>query len=390
LVPAIPVEGVRMQGIYLLLLGLIVAILLAFFFFMEQRWRRIFEEIKADQSSQPVWPLMQQQMEQLRLQMSDGLNKNISLLTEQQRAVNEQLRGITEQVNRQLLDSSGEISKRLDNAARVIGDVQKNIGELSEASKQIFEVGKNIATLQEILQPPKLRGGLGEQFLGELLSQVLPPQFFTLQYMFSSGERVDAVVRLGEKIVPVDSKFPLDNFKRIIECKTEEERKASQKAFYRDVKKHIDDIASKYIVPNEGTYDFALMYIPAENVYYETITKDDSFGEEKGILNYALKKKVIPVSPNLFFAYLQVIVLGLKGLQIEKDAQKILALLASLKKDLGGFQEDFQLVGKHITNAMNKFEEARRRLDKFNFKLEQIENQPSLPLEKKEIEAKDS
>jgi len=390
LVPAIPVEGVRMQGIYLLLLGLIVAILLAFFFFMEQRWRKFFEEIKADQSSQPVWPLMQQQMEQLRLQMSDGLNKNISLLTEQQRAVNEQLRGITEQVNRQLLDSSGEISKRLDNAARVIGDVQKNIGELSEASKQIFEVGKNIATLQEILQPPKLRGGLGEQFLGELLSQVLPPQFFTLQYMFSSGERVDAVVRLGEKIVPVDSKFPLDNFKRIIECKTEEERKASQKAFYRDVKKHIDDIASKYIVPNEGTYDFALMYIPAENVYYETITKDDSFGEEKGILNYALKKKVIPVSPNLFFAYLQVIVLGLKGLQIEKDAQKILALLASLKKDLGGFQEDFQLVGKHITNAMNKFEEARRRLDKFNFKLEQIENQPSLPLEKKEIEAKDS
>ena len=379
-----------MQGIYLLLLGLIVAILLAFFFFMEQRWRRIFEEIKADQSSQPMWPLMQQQMEQLRLQMSDGLNKNISLLTEQQRAVNEQLRGITEQVNRQLLDSSGEISRRLDNAARVIGDVQKNIGELSEASKQIFEVGKNIATLQEILQPPKLRGGLGEQFLGELLSQVLPPQFFTLQYMFSSGERVDAVVRLGEKIVPVDSKFPLDNFKRIIECKTEEERKACQKVFYRDVKKHIDDIASKYIVPREGTYDFALLYIPAENVYYETITKDDSFGEEKGILNYALKKKVIPVSPNLFFAYLQVIVLGLKGLQIEKDAQKILALLASLKKDLGGFQEDFQLVGKHITNAMNKFEEARRRLDKFNFRLEQIENQPSLPLEKKEIEAKDS
>jgi DNA recombination protein RmuC len=201
--------------------------------------------------------------------------------------------------------------------------------------------------------------------------------------MFSNGERVDAVVRLGEKIVPIDSKFPLDNFKRIIECKTEEERKGYQKTFYRDVKKHIDDIASKYIVPNEGTYDFALLYIPAENVYYETITKDDSFGEGKGILNYALNKRVIPVSPNSFYAYLQVIVLGLKGLQIEKDAQKILVLLASLKKDLGGFQEDFQLVGKHIANAMNKFEEARRRLDKFNFKLEQIESQPSLSLDEK-------
>jgi len=383
-------EGVRMEGIYLVI-GLVVVIAAALFFLilMEMRWRKVFEEVKTDRS-QPMWTLMQQLIEKLREQMSDGLAKNISQLTQQQDAINAQLRGITDQVNRQLQNSSGEISKRLDNAARVIGDVQKNIGELSEASKQIFEVGKNIATLQEILQPPKLRGGLGEQFLGELLSQVLPPQFFTLQYMFSNGERVDAVVRLGEKIVPIDSKFPLDNFRRIINCKAEEERKACQKVFYRDVKKHIDDIASKYIVPNEGTYDFALMYIPAENVYYETITKDDAFGEEKGILNYALKKKVIPVSPNLFFAYLQVIVLGLKGLQIEKDAQKILALLASLKKDLGGFQEDFQLVGKHISNAMNKFEEARRRLDKFNFKLEQIESQPSLSLEGKEAEPKDS
>ncbi len=378
-----------MEGLYVLL-GLVIVIAVVFIFLLEKRWKKFVEEVRTDQSSQPMWLSMQNQIEQLRVQMGDGLNKNILLLTEQQRAVNEQLRGITEQVNRQLLDSSGEISKRLDNAARVIGDLQKNIGELSEASRQIFEVGKNIATLQEILQPPKLRGGLGEQFLGELLSQVLPPQFFTLQYMFSNGERVDAVVRLGEKLVPIDSKFPLDNFKRIIECKTEEERKAYQKTFYRDVKKHIDDIASKYIVPNEGTYDFALLYIPAENVYYETITKDDSFGEEKGILNYALKKKVIPVSPNSFYAYLQVIVLGLKGLQIEKDAQKILALLASLKKDLGGFQEDFQLVGRHITNAMNKFEEARRRLDKFNFKLEQIESQPSLFLDEKKMKIENS
>jgi DNA recombination protein RmuC len=207
--------------------------------------------------------------------------------------------------------------------------------------------------------------------------------------MFSNGERVDAVVRLGEKLVPIDSKFPLDNFKRIIECKTEEERRTSQKVFYRDVKRHIDDIASKYIVPQEGTYDFALLYIPAENVYYETITKDDSFGEEKGILNYALKKKVIPVSPNSFYAYLQVIVLGLKGFQIERHALEIQALLAGLGKELKAFQEDFQLVGKHLNNALSKFDDARKKLDKFNFKLEQIEGQPSLPLLDKRIEPKD-
>lgn len=377
-----------MENIYWLL-GLVVVGVAALLWLMEQRWKKRFEEMKTDSSSQTFWSLMQQQIEKLREQMSEGLARNISQLTQQQDAINTQLRGITDQVNRQLQSSSGEINKRLDNAARVIGDVQKNIGELSEASKRIFEIGKDISSLQEILQPPKLRGGLGEQFLGELLSQILPAEFFSLQYAFSSGERVDAVVRLGERLVPIDSKFPLDNFKRIIECKTEEEKKVYLKAFYRDVKKHIDDIASKYILPQEGTYDFALLYIPAENIYYETITKDEALGEERGILNYALKKKVIPVSPNSFFAYLQVIVLGLRGLKIEKDAQRILDSLAGLNKELESFQGDFQLIGKHITNAMNKFEDSRRRLDKFSLKLEQIETQPPLPLLDKKIALKD-
>jgi DNA recombination protein RmuC len=378
-----------MQGVYLLS-GLIVAVVVAFFLLMELRWRKRLEEIKTASSSQPMWALMQQQMEQLRGQMGDGLNKNISLLTEQLRAINEQVNQQLHLVNQQLQNSSGQIGQRLDSAREVISRVSEKLGELSKTSEQIHEVGKNIATLQEILRPPKLRGGLGEQFLGELLSQILPPEFFTLQYTFLSGERVDAVVKIGEKLVPIDSKFPLDNFKRVIECKTDEERKTCQKIFYRDMKKHIDDIASKYILPQEGTYDFALLYIPAENVYYETITKDESFGEEKGVLNYALTKRVIPVSPNSFYAYLQVIILGLKGLQIEKDALKIQALLSGLKKEIGGFQEDFQLVGKHLTNALNKFEEARRRLDKFSFKLDQIESQPSLPFKEKQEEPKNS
>ena len=376
--------------LFYLLIGLIVIAGGALYFLIERKGRKILEELKADQSSPMMWTMMQQQMEQLRGQMSDGLNKNISLLTEQLRAINEQVNQQLQMVNQQLQNSSGQIGQRLDTARQVIGEVREKLGELSKTSEQIHEVGKNIATLQEILRPPKLRGGLGEQFLGELLSQILPPEFYSLQYPFSSGERVDAIVRLGEKFVPIDSKFPLDNFRRIIECKTEEEKKSFKKIFYRDVKKHIDDIASKYILPQEGTYDFALLYIPAENVYYEIITKDESFGEEKGVLNYALTKKVIPVSPNSFYAYLQVIVLGLKGLQIEKGAQKIQALLSGLKKDIGGFQEDFQLVGKHISNAMNKFEEARRRLDKFSFKLEQIESQPSLPFKEKQGELKNS
>lgn len=372
-----------MEAIYFIF-GLIIAVLVGLFFFMEHRWRTSFEKAKTELSFQPMWSLMQQQVEQLRGQMSDGLNKNISLLTEQLRVINEQVNQQLQLVNQQLQSSSGQIGQRLDTAAKVIGEVKENIGKLSKASEQIFDVGKNIATLQEILRPPKLRGGLGEQFLGELLSQILPSEFFTLQYSFSSGERVDAVVKLGERLVPIDSKFPLDNFRRLIECKTDEERKASQKMFSRDVKKHIDDIAGKYIVPQEGTYDFALLYIPAENVYYETITKDDAFGEEKGILSYALNKRVIPVSPNSFYAYLQVIVLGLKGLKIEEHAREIQSLLVGLGKDLKDFQDDFRLVGKHITDARNRFDEARSRLEKFTFRLEQIETQPSLPLREKE------
>jgi DNA recombination protein RmuC len=371
------------EGIFFIL-GLVMAAVILLFFLMDRHWRKVVEQFKADQSSQPIWGLMQQQMEQLRGQMGDGLNKNIALLTEQLRLINEQVNQQLLLVNHQLQSSSGQIGQRLDTATKVMGEVREHIGRLSKTSEQIYEVGKDIATLQEILRPPKLRGGLGEQFLGELLSQILPSEFFTLQHPFSSGERVDAVVRLGGKLVPIDSKFPLDNFRRVIESRTEEEKKASQKSFFKDVKRHIDDIAGKYIVPAEGTYDFALLYIPAENVYYETITKDDSFGEDKGILNYALKKRVIPVSPNSFYAYLQVIILGLKGLKIEEHAQEIQALLLGLGKDLKDFQEDFRLTGRHITDAKNRFDEARSRLERFSFRLEQIENQTPQPSGEKE------
>lgn len=363
-----------------LFLGLILALGILFLLLMEWRSRKLLEELRASQSSQPLWGLMQQQIEQVRAQMNDGLNRNISLLTEQMRVINEQVNSQLHLVTQQLQNSSGQIGQRLDSAAKVIGEVRENIGRLSKTSEQIYEVGRNIATLQEILRPPKLRGGLGEQFLGELLSQILPPEFFSLQYAFLSGERVDAVVKLGDRLVPIDSKFPLDHFRKILECKTDEERKTWQKVFARDVKKHIDDIASKYIVPKEGTYDFALLYIPAENVYYETITKDESFGDEKSLLNYALAKKVIPVSPNSFYAYLQVIILGLKGLRIEHHAREIQTLLVALGRDLKDFQEDFRLVGKHINDARNRFDEARGHLEKFSLKLEHIESEPSLPL----------
>jgi DNA recombination protein RmuC len=276
------------------------------------------------------------------------------------------------QVTEQLQKSTGDLNTRLDNAAKVVSEVSKGLGSLGEATKKVFDVGKDIASLQEILRSPKLRGGLGELFLGDLLAQILPPAHFTIQYRFKSGEVVDAVIRLGQNLVPVDSKFPLENFRRVIEVSSEEERKVVKRKFLADVKKHIDAISGKYILPDEGTFDFALMYIPAENVYYELIIKDEAIETDKGLLNYSFAKRVIPVSPNSFYAYLQTILLGLKGMHIEERAQEILTNLARLAIDFRKFREEFDTVGKHITNTKSRYDDADKRLEKFGDKLQSL------------------
>jgi DNA recombination protein RmuC len=172
------------------------------------------------------------------------------------------------------------------------------------------------------------------------------------------------VIRV-DRLVPVDAKFPLDNFERLVESQEDGERELYEKAFARDVKGHVDAIASKYVRPDEGTYDFAFMYLPSEAIYYELVC-----GRTGALLRYAHEKRVLPVSPTTFTAYLQVIVLGLKGLQIEQHAQEVMAYCAQLQKDFGRFRDDFDLIGKHLGNAQNKFTDAEKRLDRFETKLE--------------------
>jgi len=346
-----------MQTAILILLALTVLIL---FWLVLQSQKKTVD---------PSVSLLQQEVQSLRGQLSDAMLKN-------QNTVNQQLASITSQVNaqlgqvtQQLQKSTGDLNTRLDNAAKVVSEVSKGLGGLSEATKKVFEVGKDIASLQEILRSPKLRGGLGELFLGDLLTQILPPAHFTLQHRFKSGEVVDAVIKLGHNLVPVDAKFPLENFKRVIEVSSEEEQRAAKRKFIADVKKHIDAISGKYILPDEGTFDFALMYIPAENVYYELIIRDEAMDTDKGLLNYAFAKRVIPVSPNSFYAYLQTILLGLKGMHIEERAQDILTNLARLSGDFRKFQEEFELVGKHLTNTKSRYDEADKKLAKFEDKL---------------------
>jgi DNA recombination protein RmuC len=262
------------------------------------------------------------------------------------------------------------MNTRLDNATKVVGDLREKVG-------QIHEVGKAAAELVNILRAPKLRGGMGELFLSDLLAQILPPEHFNLQHRFKSGEAVDAVIQIGQKFVPVDAKFPLENFKRVIEAPTETERVAARKQFLRDVKKHVDAIASKYILPDEGTYDFALMYVPAENVYYETIIKDEASSDERQLFSYALEKRVIPVSPNSFYAYLQTVLLGLRGMKVEERALEILNTLARLRGDFERLQENFRVLGKHLANASSSYTDTEKTMVKLDAKLSQIE-QPRL------------
>lgn len=279
------------------------------------------------------------------------------------------LHNLVTQVNERLKDNTTVLGERLDNTAKVVNSVSENLGRLREASTRIFEIGKDISSLQELLRAPKIRGGMGEYFLGDLLSQVMPKEFYETQRRFKNGQIVDAVIKFGQGLVPVDSKFPLENFKTMISASTEEEKRAAKKLFVSDVKKHILDISMKYILPDEGTFDFALMYIPAENVYYEMIIKDEKLGEGGSIFNYALSRKVIPVSPNSFYAYLQVILLGLKGMAIEKSTQQILSNLDRLKGDFERFTEEFGRIGKHLSNSRGSFEDAEKRLLKLQEKI---------------------
>ena len=235
---------------------------------------------------------------------------------------------------------SRSINERLDNAARVISQVQRNIGEMSE-------IGRGMKDIQEFLRSPKLRGNIGEQVLRELLAQMLPKNSFFLQHTFKSGAKVDAAIKTSAGIIPVDSKFPMENFRKMIGAQNETEKKSFEKEFVKDVKKHIDDISNKYILTEEGTIDYALMYLPSETVYYEVVNNIELF-------DYGGKKRVLPVSPTTFYAYLRAILMSFEGQKIEERAQQILAAIKAIQKDYLKVEDNLLVLGKHVQNAYNQ------------------------------------
>ena len=296
-----------------------------------------------------------------------------SQLAERSAEVDRHLLGVTETMDRRLAELDSKVDRRLESASQTTNKIHERLGKVDEATTQMLERAKDLARLEQALRPPKSRGGFGELLLENLLRDRLPPNAYEMQYTFDSGERVDALVRV-ERNIPIDSKFPLDNYNRLVEAESDDERTLAERQFARDVKQHIEAIAAKYIRPDEGTYDFAFMYIPVEAVYYEL-----ACGKTGALLQYAHERRVFPVSPTTFTAYLQVIALGLRGMQIEQHAHEVMAYVAELQRDFDRFADDFDKVGTHIGHAQSKYHEAAKRLDRFETKLERaVEEQQEL------------
>jgi DNA recombination protein RmuC len=254
---------------------------------------------------------------------------------------------------RVLMDS---LTKNTDSLNERLAQVQKNIGEMSE-------IGRGMKDLQEFLRSPKLRGNVGEHILKELLGQMLPKQSFNLQYVFKSGTIVDAAIKTSGGIIPVDSKFPMENFRKMMSAKNDADKIVWEKGFVSDVKKHIDDISQKYILTDEGTIDYALMYIPSEAVYYEIVNNNSLF-------DYSGEKRVLPVSPTTFYAYLKAILMSFEGQKIEERAKQILSTIKAIQKDYVKVEESLGVLGKHLNNASSQFSNVTDGFGKLGQKLD--------------------
>jgi DNA recombination protein RmuC len=328
--------------------------------------------------------LLQQQLDGVKSQMSELSQTSGRLVADSlirmQESLNAALKNVTDNIGVRLQESKSSLDQtnvRLDKAAEVIQSVRQELGSLGEKTKSLSEIGKDITRLSDIFQSPKLRGNLGELILENLLEQMMPRGSYALQHTFrSNNTHVDAVLAVGGRLIPVDAKFPLENFRRFMSADLPgEERDRLRKEFVRDVKKHVDDIAGKYILPAEGTLDFALMYIPSEPIYYEIITRG---GDEGALLEHAARKRVIPVSPNTFFAYLQVILFGLKGLEIEKSARDIQARLQLVQADFAKFIENFRKVGEKIDAAKKEYDGTTKRFELLDRRMGRITGREGL------------
>lgn len=277
-----------------------------------------------------------------------------------------------------MINQLKEIRSNVDDTSRTMHQqifaFTKETTKVKEELRRVQEAVKDVSSFQEIFKSPKLRGQWGEASLEHILSQHFPLDLYKIQHLFSSGEQVDAVLKLpNERILPIDAKFPSENFSKMIEANSPDERKLFQKKFIEDVKLRVQEIALKYILPSEGTVDFALMYIPAEAIYYEII---NNIGREFDLAGYAWSKKIILTSPNTIYLVLRTIEHWFRDTQISRQTLEILKRLNKIQQDSKKLMEEFRKLGVHLRNATSAYDSSKERLSLFTDRVERLIESP--------------
>lgn len=283
--------------------------------------------------------------------------------------IQQQIQELRSTVDRRLGDTSkamqDSVHKQLTESTKIVRDVSEELAKLGETNRQVIGFAEQLKQLQDVLKNPKQRGILGEYYLETVLQNVLPPGSFQMQYAFKNGEIVDAVVFVKDKVIPIDSKFSLENYNRLIEARDAHERDMLERAFVNDLKLRITE-TEKYIRPSERTMEFAFMFIPSEGVYYDLLSNTITGGEENLIQRAAGKYKVIIVSPTSFLAYLQTVLQGLKALEIEEKAKDIIKNVERLGTHIGKYEEFYQKLGGSLSTTVNHYNAAYKELGKID------------------------
>jgi len=279
----------------------------------------------------------------------------------------QQINQIASAVDVKLSESNKNVQEQFKHSAEIVRNVTERLTKLDETNRQVVSFADQLKSLQDILKNPKQRGILGEYYLETVLKNVLPPSSYQMQYSFSNGEIVDAVVFVDKRIIPIDSKFSLENYNRMLQASDPLERKRLETAFINDLKLRIDE-TSKYVRPEEKTMDFAFMFIPSEAVYYDLlINKVGAIAEDtNNLIYYAGKKKVIVVSPTSFLAYLQTVLQGLRNQKISEQAQQIIKEVEKLGKHLFTYSEYMNRLGQHLGTAVSSYNKAGKELEKID------------------------
>jgi len=298
----------------------------------------------------------------------------------------QQLNHISQVLDNKLAESNKTIQTQFHESARVIGDVRERLARLDETNRQVVGFADQLQNLQDILKNPKQRGVLGEYYLETVLKNVLPPGSYQMQYPFKDGTIVDAAVFIDKKIIPIDSKFSLENYNRMLESRDPNEKKKYESAFISDLKARIEE-TSKYVKPEEKTMDFAFMFIPSEAVYYDLlINKVGAIVEDtNNLIYYASKKKVVIVSPTSFLAYLQTVLQGLRSQKISEEAQLIIKRVEDLRRHMFTYSEYLNRLGQHLNTTVSTYNKAGKEFEKIDKDVVKIAGGPKESPGKMEI-----